>query len=78
MPSRLLLLPRLASLVIVKLGFFGEATASSPLVKTSSQRKAESCVAINIIVIIMKLWNCRFSIIKRKEIIESIVHRSLP
>jgi len=42
------------------------------------QRTAESCVAINIIVMIMKLWNCRFSTIKSEEIIESIVHRSLP
>jgi hypothetical protein len=39
---------------------------------------AESCVAINIIVIIMKLWNCRFSVIKSKEIIELTVHRSFP
>ena len=37
--------------------------------KTSSQRIAESCVTINIIVIIMKLWNCRFSVIKSKEFV---------
>src|SRR5207245_10431318 len=30
--------------------------------KTSSQRIAESCADVNIIVIIMNLWNCRFSI----------------
>src|SRR5262245_38436763 len=38
-----------------------------PLLKNSqtfSQRLAESCLAVNIIVIIMKLWNCRFSVIK--------------
>jgi NADPH2:quinone reductase len=28
---------------------------------------SESCVTINIIVIIMKLWNCLFSVIKSKE-----------
>ena len=32
--------------------------------KSSSQRLAESCLAVNIMVIIMKLWNCRFSVIK--------------
>jgi hypothetical protein len=41
----------------------------SPLLKvlpeTSSQRLAESCLAVNIMVKIMKLWNCRFSVIKR-------------
>jgi hypothetical protein len=46
--------------------------------ETSSQRMAASCAAINIIVIIMKLWNCRFSVIKSKEISELTVHRSVP
>src|SRR5258708_35489029 len=32
--------------------------------QTSSKRVAGSCLAVNIIVIIMKLWNCRFSVIK--------------
>src|SRR5947207_15252291 len=32
--------------------------------QNSSHRIAESCPAVNIIVIIMKLWNCRFSVIK--------------
>jgi len=26
----------------------------------------------------MKLWNCRFSLIRSKEIIELTVHRSVP
>src|SRR5437868_6834271 len=32
--------------------------------QNSSRRIAESCPAVNIIVIIMKLWNCRVSVIK--------------
>src|SRR5262249_22566213 len=35
----------------------------------SSQRMAESCAAVNIIVIIMKWWNCRFSVIKSQEFV---------
>src|SRR6266404_9492839 len=35
--------------------------------KTSSQRIAESCVNGNIIVIIMNLWNCRFSVTKSRK-----------
>src|SRR5262245_53960035 len=42
---------------------------SEPLRKYSQDflphRIAESCLAVNIIVIIMKLWNCRFSAIKQ-------------
>ena len=57
---------------------FRSLVAIQPTPKTSSQRIAESCAAINIIVIIMKLWNCRFSVIKSKEIIELTVHRSFP
>jgi hypothetical protein len=33
------------------------------------QRMAESCVLVNIIVIIMQWMNCRFSVIKGKEFV---------
>jgi len=39
---------------------------------------AESCEAISIIVIIMKLWNYPISVIKSKEIVELTVPGSLP
>jgi hypothetical protein len=39
---------------------------------------AESCVAINIIVIIMKLWNRRFSVIKSNEIIKPDCPQEFP
>jgi hypothetical protein len=58
--------------------YFRSLVAIQPTPKTSSERIAESCAAINIIVIIMKLWNCRFSVIKSKEIIELTAHRSFP
>ena len=50
-------------------------SAIQPAPNTSSRRIAESCVTINIIVIIMKLWNCRFSVIKSKEVVPLWIER---
>src|SRR6476659_5487087 len=50
-----------------------EPPKSTP--KTSSQRITESCVEINIMVRIMKLWNCRFSVTKSKKQIYGKSHR---
>src|SRR5216684_4133041 len=36
------------------------------LLELLSQRITQSCGDVNIIVIIMNLWNCRFSVIKSK------------
>src|SRR5262245_35115931 len=45
-----------------------DSERTSRSLSRSSQRRAESCAAVNIIVRIMKWSNCRFSVIKRKEV----------
>jgi hypothetical protein len=45
------------------------AREPSNLLHDFPQRIGESCVVVNIIVIIMKYRNCRFGVIKRKEFV---------